>query len=136
MLTVSDVCRHDDRFLRALVSPKMARASIAEAASAGPKDATVDSVLLLSFDGSYFPSPQTNGDDDAIAVSSPRTALRPLRCALKSRLQQGIIQFMQSPPPILLNANGNMFMDWEANSERQGQDDVTSVLGDDLQVCL
>jgi len=49
---------------------------------------------------------------------------------------EGLIEFTQSPLPVVLNAQGSIYMDWEANAERYANDDVSVVLGDTLQVCL
>ena len=49
---------------------------------------------------------------------------------------EGLIEFTQSPLPVVLNAQGSICMDWEANAERYANDDVSAVLGDTLQVCL
>ena len=49
---------------------------------------------------------------------------------------EGLVEFTQSPLPVVLNAQGSIYMDWEANAERYASDDVAAVLGDTLQVCL
>ena len=127
--------------MRARISPQILCAHITDAARHGPNARTVSTSNSYDTDGSHVHNALSSDwwcNNMVTAVQSPRA-----RCSeegtegTQKRITQGMIEFTHSPPPpVLLGLSGAMFLDWEANSERQDYEDVSALLGNDLQVCL